>query len=660
MRSLRTSRRIVLVASICAASGCAAPGLQVDSTHLRDITSSTDGHLARPAQSAGDEMAPVRPAPSMNAASKAARLETYSVTVKNVDVSSLLLALARDANVNIDVHLAVAGKITITAVNQTLPQILARIAEQTDIRFEQRAAGWAVMPDTPIVRHYTIDYVNVARESRGSNNVATQIASAGREVVNTTGGASTAANNNSITSITNVSTNRFWDSLAANVRSLIGADSGDSGRPRGSAEAPQSQEAAASGLGNVGGQAQSNDRSSAARSGDEPAVFTSPETGILTVRASARQQERVREYIDRLMGSARRQVLIEATIAEVQLSNEFQQGVNFSRLRSDGGQWAFQQQPLGPAALATGVPANVGPGGITFGNTASGASLPGGAVAAGATSSLGVLRYLSSGSTLGGVGAAVSLLQSFGKVKVLSSPKLSVLNSQTAVLKVVDNRVYFTIGVQVTPGQAGSAPIVAYTSTPQTVPVGFVMSVTPQIEESGAVTLSVRPTISRIIGYVNDPNPDLARNQVISRIPEIQTREMESVLKVRNGEIAVMGGLMQDAVNDREDSVPGAVGIPLLGNLFKYRNDLSTKTELVIFLRPIQIVDPSIEGDYKSLRGLLPKDNFFETPLPPVTPRAWRPAAQPGMGAPATRPALPEIKSLWSPGASTAQQERNR
>jgi len=188
---------------------------------------------------------------------------------------------------------------------------------------------------------------------------------------------------------------------------------------------------------------------------------------------------------------------------------------------------------------------------------------------------------------------------------VLSSPKLSVLNNQTAFLKVVDNRIYFTIGVQITPGNSltGTSSLVTYTSTPATVPVGFVMSVTPSVDEAGMVMMDVRPTISRIIDYVNDPNPQLAQANVISRIPEIQTREIESLLRVKSGDIAVMGGLMQDATNNTSDEVPGVGRLPWIGNLFKYKNNQHTKSELVIFLRPVVIRDASLEGDYRDYKA---------------------------------------------------------
>jgi general secretion pathway protein D len=197
---------------------------------------------------------------------------------------------------------------------------------------------------------------------------------------------------------------------------------------------------------------------------------------------------------------------------------------------------------------------------------------------------------------------------------VLSSPKLSVLNNQTAVLKVVDNLVYFTIKADTTSNQ--SSTVTTYTTTPNTIPIGFTMSVTPQISASDSVLFNLKPAISRVVSFVNDPNPDLAKANVISRIPQIQTREMESILKINNRQIAVMGGLMQDEINNLTDAVPGVSAIPVAGNLFQHRNDNSQKTELIIFLRPTVIREASLSGDFHRLGNRLPDEHFFDAQAP--------------------------------------------
>jgi len=272
-------------------------------------------------------------------------------------------------------------------------------------------------------------------------------------------------------------------------------------------------------------------------------------------------------------------VLIEATVAEVRLNSNYQQGINWSALRlgTDG----FQLRQAGSAALPS---TNTG--------------------------SMFILNYANPVSKFGNLSASVQLLESFGDVKVLSSPKISVMNNQTAMLRVVDNLVYFTITADTTTNQTTTTT--TYTTTAVTVPTGFTMSVTPQINDSDTVLLNLRPSISRLLGYVNDPNPALAAAGVISRIPQLQTREMESVLKIENNQIAIMGGLMQDEINNLTDSVPLLGDVPVAGNLFKNRNDTKTKTELVIFLRPVVIKDASIDGDYSAYRNNLPDSNFLK------------------------------------------------
>ncbi|MEA3141015.1 MAG: biosis protein MshL [Gammaproteobacteria bacterium] len=556
---------------------------------------------------------PLQPnaAPLMPPAPRATgKTDVFTVAVNNVAVADVLFVLARDAKLSLDISPRVVGAVTLIAVDQTLHQILSRIAEQVDMRYEFKDSTIVVRPDTPFERQYKIDYVNIERESKSASNIATQIQASSGAAVGTSGGGES-SNNNSTSELSGVSRNRFWYSLVANVKALVGdatVQASGQGAAAASAVAPLPVASAPIPI-PIPVPAPASPTAGAAPAEfiaavafKEPTlVIANAETGLLVVRATARQQDRVQEFLDVVLRSARRQVLIEATIAEVQLSDQYQQGINWQKFGN--GSLSITQQPQGPAPLPGGSIPGSGPGGITF--PPSSTPLP--------TPALAVLQFISSNPTsfLGNLSVAVSLLESFGKVKVLSSPKLSVLNNQTAFLKVVDNRIYFNIGVQITPGTLGVPPIVTYTSTPATVPVGFVMSVTPSIDESGMVMMDVRPTISRIIDYVNDPNPALAQARVVSQIPEIQTREIESLLRVKSGEIAVMGGLMQDATNNASDEVPGLGRIPWLGNLFKYKNDNHTKSELVIFLRPVVIRDASLEGDYREFKAAALRDGVL-------------------------------------------------
>jgi general secretion pathway protein D len=577
-------------------AGCAAPHLPVSPAHITDQPP-TAGTIPEPVRQSA-LLAPPRPS---------ARVETYSVTVHKVQVQSLLFALARDAGMNVDIHPGVGGSVTLNALDQTLPQLLSRIARQVDMRYEIEGGNLVVMPDAPEWRNYKVDYVNVARSTSSSVNIATQISTTGggsgqsSNPVGTTGAASggsngnvSSGNNNSTTSVANRSDNNFWYSLEKNIRDMLRASTLGDNPPDPLAQLIQSQ-AQAQGAGQPGAQTgqgavlpmapapqaftpgdNSLPSSPRSRNRNDPSIVVNAESGLIAVRATARQHEKIQEFLDLVLSSAKRQVLIEATIIEVKLGDQYQQGINWSRI---GSRLNISQQQVGSTPLSSGVIPGVTPGILT-------------------------LNYINPGN----LSATIQLLESFGKVKVLSSPKISVLNNQTAMLKVVDNNVFFTI--KVTPAVLNSTGSVTapatYESSLQTVPVGFVMSVTPQIADSDEVTLNVRPTITRIVGYVQDPNPALAAGNVVSRVPVIQARELESIMKVSNGQVAVMGGLMQDSVDNAKDGIPLLSTLPVVGNLFSYRNENASKTELVIFMRPVVVKDASVNGDYKDYRYLLP------------------------------------------------------
>ena len=137
------------------------------------------------------------------------------------------------------------------------------------------------------------------------------------------------------------------------------------------------------------------------------------------------------------------------------------------------------------------------------------------------------------------------------------------------------------------------------------------MNVTPQISDNDTVLLNIRPSVSRIIGTVADPNPDLAKANIANLIPVIRVREMESLIRVANGNIVVMGGLMEDSLNNTDNAVPGLSRIPLLGALFQNRDDTRRKTELVVFLRPIVLHESGTNGSRPSALIPLPDRNLL-------------------------------------------------
>jgi general secretion pathway protein D len=567
------------------------------------------GHIRAEAQVAPnrDIPAPVAATVTLARPKAAAKAESYSVSVRNIPVQDLLFALSRDAKLNVDIHPGISGVVTVNAIDQTLQQILTRISKQVDMRWELDGPNLVVMPDSPFLRNYRVDYVNMSRDVSGTVSINTQIASTSTSATGTT---AASGGNNSNTSVKSSAKNDFWQSMEKNLKDILRES--DKILPEGSSETviERSDQQATTGTGaqsaqssRSGGQATSlagsPNAASLQQSGntvikrttfrEAASIIVNPEAGVVVVRATSRQHEKVQEYLDLVLTSARRQVIIEATIAEVSLSDTYQQGINWQSLRSL--RPGTPQSGFSAAQNQTGVPVP-----DPFAAAAGSFATPPGSFAF-------LLNYVAPGL---GLSSTLSLLETFGKVKVLSSPKISVLNNQTAMLKVVDNYVYFQIKNDSTTTTTGTTN--NFTSTAQSVSIGLVMSVTPQISENGTILLNVRPTISSLKGTKTDPTPGLG---VANLVPEIQTREMESMLRLSDGEVAVMGGLMEDKINYATNQIPGVGDIPGIGNFFRNRNDTSTKTELVIFLKPTIIRDPSVNGDYRSFRDQLPTREFF-------------------------------------------------
>ena len=559
-----------------------------------------DGHLEEPpASSVGDIPRPVRQPVVLPPPTPTPKTELYSVVVNDVPVRDLLFSLARDAQLNVDIHPDINGRVTMNAIEQTLPQILQRISNQVDMRYALDGPNLVLLPDRPYLKAYTVDYVNISRNMTSSVSVADQ--------VSTVAQGTNSEGNNSRTRIESASNNQFWQTLEQNIREILGvAEATEStGAPAGAGQTVSAAPAPpAGGTSAAPGAGVAAAEPGAGTAPLGPAVIVNRENGIVYVRASSRQHESIQEFLSGIMQVARRQVLIEATVVEVQLSDGYQQGIDWQILRNTARGLNMSFTPQGTQPLPTGAT----PGGsypspvLADGNPIFGSGSPA-AMLVNFTDPQSFWNFSAA--------ATISLLESFGKVKVLSSPRISVLNNQTALLKVVDNKVYFTVDVDITAATATSPRTVTYTTEVHTVPEGFVMSVTPQIDADDTVTLSVRPSITRVIGYVRDPNPALAEVNVTSLVPEIQTREMESILKIHNAELAVMGGLMQDRMDHKSDGTPVMSSIPLIGDLFRYRNETNSKSELVVFLKPVVIKDARLDGDYRRYRHYVPDERFF-------------------------------------------------
>jgi general secretion pathway protein D len=521
----------------------------------------SEGHIkSTPAADTADKNSiptPVIQAPALQRPGKRAKLETYTVVVNQVPVRELLFSMARDADLNLDIDSGISGKITMNAIDQTLPRILERIESQANITYFLDGNTLKVMADKPYLHTYNISYLNINRSSSGKVSVSTEIGATGSGIQNTGsgsgGGASSNQDNKANSEIINESSNDFWETITINIAGILGEELKTSSATR-------------------------------IKTGNN--IIVNRESGIIAVRATAKQHKTIKSFIDVALGNAQRQVLIEVTIAEVNLSDSYQAGIN----------WAVVSE----TAIINGETV------LTKGGRQS--------VIGGNLGSVPFFELATSGVVNGNpLSITLKALETFGDVKVLSSPKVMALNNQTAILKVVDNEVYFTTDVEVDSGSVNQNSTTVVDTDVHTVPIGIVMAVTPFIDDHREVTLNVRPTISRIIRFVDDPNPILAEQGVVSQIPVIQVREIETMLKINDKETAIIGGLMQDQINKENRGVPILSSIPVLGALFSYTEEEFVKSELVIFIRPVVIDHASLDGDLSDYKKYLLEDLQQET-----------------------------------------------
>jgi len=576
-----TRGKWLVVVGTCALAACGQAPLKPAATHI-STTETPTGAIPEPVQ-----VTPLLPKPKA-----ASRPETYSVVVNNVRAQELLFALARDARLQIDIDPNLAGNVTLNAIDQTLPQLLNRIARQIDMRYELEGETLIVMRDSPFLRSYKIDYLSASRNVKMQSTASTQFGTSGSGTAGGTSGATTGATS----TIDVAAQNNLWESIVQNLKEILRET--DRILPASTLAAPVAAASGAPGAASVPG-AQPPIGAQAALSAqpattyqEAASVIANRESGVLYVRATSKQHERVQEFLDQVLVGAKRQVLIEATVAEVQLRNEYQRGITWERLRTPG--LSAGQPPILPTTSAT----------------------------PGFNAAPFFVGFVSGGQ---GFSATLKLLEQFGDVRVLSSPKMSVLNNQTAILRVTRDIIYFTVTPStqsVTVSGGGTAALPAtFTTTPTIAAEGFMMAVLPQVSATDSIVLNVRPTIRRRVDSVLDPNPALQvtatnPNAVQNIIPVFETREFDSMLRLQSGQIGVLAGLMQEIAENTDTGIPGLRSIPIIGEIFSNRSDLSRKSELVIFLRATVIRDPSLEGDFAHLRNQLPDKDFFSKPNP--------------------------------------------
>lgn len=503
---------------------------------------------------------------------KSVPLVSVSVN-QTVPLRDILYELATQAEYDIELDPNIRGSIIFTARNKPFDLVIKRICQMAGLRYKFEDSFLRIELDTPYIKNYKIDYLSFIRSNEGK--VSTNISVVSGD------GADTGSNY----SATSESSSDFWGELELNLEQILGGISTGGLKTKRDPKitvAEQNPNVAAVSPEQGGAQVQppevvlnvqslpvdDDDIGSSGDKDDNAETFSlNKQAGLISVYASERGHNNVAKYLKEIRRSVTSQVLVEAKIFEVSLKDEYINGIEWA---------AFTQNGRGVMRFLDATP----------GSVFTALTTPGGSVAETSNFNIG---YAGSD-----IGAFIEAISGFGTVRALASPRLTVMNNQSAVLNVATNRVFFEIDLnRETDDDTGDVTLEIDTEI-KTVPEGVLINVQPSINlDDRTISMFIRPTVTSIVGTVQDPSVILAGAGLItSAIPEVNVQEIDTVVMVNSGQAIVMGGLLQDKIVDTRESVPVLGEIPLFGNLFRTQKDLITKTELVIFLKATIINSP--------------------------------------------------------------------
>lgn len=483
----------------------------------------------------------------------------FDVAVADAPARTFFQGLVDGTPYNIVLEPGDTGTITLKLKNVTVVEVLDAVRDAYGYDYRRISSGFLIVPPSLQTRLYQLNYIDLERRGTSRMRVASgqvgqssgsgqsQVGQPGAGGIQTGGlseppgavfnGGGGAEQSNQVkeitgTSVSTRSSSDFWHDIDASLRSLVGTAAGRN-------------------------------------------VVINSSSGIIAVRATPRELRDVTQFIEKIQKVSTRQVVLEAKILEVELSDAFQAGINWAAIGRNGRQ-TYSGFQTGPQAGFSGNLLNQPSSLVTL----SPGSNP---ITSTVTNTLGGAFSLAINAA--DFSTYIELLGTQGKTRVLSSPRVSTLNNQKAVIKAGSDQ-YFVIGV--------SSNTVVGTSSSTNLNVdlapffsGVALDVTPQISDEGEVILHIHPTVSQVTANVQQ----LTVNGATDSLPLAlsQVRESDSVVKAKSGQLIVIGGLMQTTRTRQDYKVPGIGDLPLVGNLFKSQQRTDVHSELVILLRPIVI-----------------------------------------------------------------------
>ncbi|CAH1524228.1 pilus (MSHA type) biogenesis protein MshL [Vibrio owensii] len=501
---------------------------EANSRALEDIPSSVEADLM--------------PNLDANMSSQQGTLKRFRIQANAVEARSFFASLVKGTEYSVAIHPAVQGNITVNLSDVTLDEVLNVV---------QNMYGYDVVKSGKVIQIYPagmrtvtipVDYLQFKRSGRSLTSIVTgSVTSAG---TSNSGGSSDDSdssdsnNNNGDSSTTSTGGTRietitesdFWPMLQQAVANLIGSGKGQS-------------------------------------------VVVTPQAGVITVRAFPDEIREVREFLGVSQKRMQRQVILEAKILEVTLSDGYQQGINWSNMSASIGNSGSVVVDRNPVTLPLDAIGSLlgGQTNVTFSD--------------------------------GNFEAVMNFMATQGDLNVLSSPRITAANNQKSVIKVGTDE-YFVTELSSNAGNgenSNAVPEVELTPFFS----GISLDVTPQIDDKGNVFLHVHPAVIEVEEEIKKLNLGGDFQDIQLPLAKSSIRESDSVIRAKDGDVVVIGGLMKQQNLEQVSKVPFLGDVPALGNLFRNINNVTQKTELVILLKPTVVGVNTWQKELERSRDLL-------------------------------------------------------
>ena len=457
----------------------------------------------------------------------------FDLAVNNAPTQQVFMSLVENTPYSMVVDPGIKGRISVKLQNVTVEEALKIIRRTHGYDYRRQGAQFTVYGRGLQTRMYPVNYLNLVRQSTSSTQVSSGQLGSGTSTGDASS-TSTSTGGNSVVSVTTSTSVNFWQELGTTLTSMIGNGNGRS-------------------------------------------IIVNPQANLVIVRAYPKEHALIEDYLHLTQDVINRQVILEAKIIEVNLSSAYQTGINWSKVATSNGTTVTASQVGGGSIFSGTDVTNISGTSLTLDPNSGSFSPTGGT----ATTAFGGVFAVAAAA--GSFSVFLEALKLQGEVQVLSSPRVSTVNNQKAVIKVGADE-FFITSVSTSESTSGSTT----TSTPsvELSPFfsGIALDVTPQIDKNGNIILHMHPTVSD----VTQKNKSFTIQGNAFDLPLALTniQETDNIVRSNSGQIIVIGGLMKEASTDNSASVPLLGDIPLLGKLFRHKKITRIKKELVILLRP--------------------------------------------------------------------------